>query len=489
MKCSYRSKFECFLLVIAILASVCLCASIIFMSAPLFYMATLAMIFVFSFKSISLIKVFLSVWAILFVNFFFGVLSYKVVGEKLDAVIYIIIWISSFVLGYLFIKSFLVVRFRRDLSKRNLVFLRNMGFIGALFWVVGGVIYSYEFLLRLDFYSLRLYYVYGHGYVPMLSSIGSILSGACFFILARLTYIGNFEGQKLSSIALILLLLVPLFMAGRQLYLQIILYIIIGSIFAAVGVRKTAISAPFLGKHNVAVITFIVFSMVLLIAMSIMRFSGADAALYQTKLSLFTHISSVELNSLFSDFYYSLPIALRDLFVEFSYYFGSQLGSFIEIFNMANTPIIGFDLLSKSAFVVNNLNKVLLIIGMDPYSSSAAAVEEGYISSSAWGTVIGSNIGLFGYIGALMIQFIFGGICAVSQIAFDKNRDSFIAHNFVVANAVVIFYGIMDSIYNEVYFLFYYVISFVIFIASAKFFYKIPNVPNKPSPADTLLNK
>lgn len=454
-------------------AAFCLGAAILMWSMPYFYAASLLFVFLLVLKRISLIRIFISVWMLLFINFFFGLLVYKVVGEKADAIAYALCWIASFVFGYFFINATLVVRAQKEISMRLLIALKYLGFVGALLWVAGGVIYSYEFLSNLDFAGLRLYYVRGLGYVPMLSSIGSVLTGACFFIIARLTYKGSFEGQRVSKAALVLLLLIPLFMAGRQLYLQVILYVFIGAIYSQSLKRQALDIRPAVVKNNFDIIVLIVFATILLVAMTIMRFSGGDEILYQTKLTLFSRTSSVELNSEFLGIYNIFPPALQDVFVEFSYYFGSQLGKFIEIFNTANTPIFGFDLFNKSAFMVNNLNKILVFMGVGIYSAPSVSIPEGYISSAAWGTAMGSNMNLLGYMGALVLQFIFGAVCATSQVAFENNRQSYVAYNFVIANAVVIFYGVMDSIFNEIYFLFYYVISLVLFILSSKFYFRI----------------
>lgn len=413
----------------------------------------------------SIIRLYSLSWGLLIVNYYIGPLSYPYARISASSVIGFISPILFFTLGY--ITMYLSVSDRialsRDLRISTEIKINRIGSIFSLSWVIGGLIYAMPFISSLDLYTLRMSFVEGERGVSLFSQIGSILSGFSWLIIARIAIDKGTYSLFSAKVTLLSALLIPIIMAGRQIYFQLIVMVVIGHILSR---KRGRVHMPRLLDTSKLIKQAAIAAVVLISAVTLIRFAGENLV-YATKVDQFSAISNAELNPSYGDAYGLVPTWVSDLFIEFDYYFSAQLVSFLERFSAIGAPVIDFRVLEKSPFLRNNINKFCSLAQIACFDS-AVSTFVGSISDSAWTTVFGTNFQLFGIVGTLFVTALFGAICSLSQCAYNSTPKNFIAGNFLLANSVVAFYSIMDSIFNEVYFMVYYLLSFGIFIRSVK---------------------
>lgn len=413
----------------------------------------------------NLIVLYFLSWGLLVVNYYIGPLTYPEATIYISSVIAFLAPILFFALGYLtmHIAANNRIYISTDLRISTETTINKIGAIFCLSWVLGGLIYALPFILSFDLHALRTSFIEGEKSVSFFSQIGNIFSGLSWFVVARVAINRGTYSPWSARLTLFSLLLIPIFMAGRQIYFQLILMLLIGLIVSS---KYKIKSPPLLVDASSLMRQAAVIAIVLISVITVIRFAG-EILVYDTKLDQFSRISGADLNSNYNGFYELLPTWTADILIEFDYYFSAQLVNFLERFSAIDASIIDFRMLEKSPFLKNNINKLCSILGLSCFESRSQPFI-GSISDSAWGTVFSTNFQLFGVIGTFVVTWIFGAICSLSQSAFKSSPRNFIAWNFFLANSVVAFYSIMDSVFNEMYFLVYYVTSLVLFASSAR---------------------
>lgn len=433
-----------------------------------FWVLFLVLILALYLRRPNLFVLYFASWGLLIVNTVFGPLSYPQAIVSMGAVFLIALLITSYSLGYALASATTYSRNCFDLTRNNEVLINKIGALFALLWAVGGLIYAAPFLLALDLHSLRLSFVYGEKDVSFLSQIGSILSGLSWFIIARISLNRSVYSPRMAKVTLLSLVLIPVFMAGRQIYMQLLIMLLVGfSISSRFRIERPVKLVDISGQLK---LTFLIV-VVLIIVVTSLRFAG-ESLVYKTKVDQFSIISNTVVEQTYLNFLVPLTPWLSDLLIEFNYYFSSQLIKFLERMSASDTVLFDFRIFEKVPFMKANLEKICGAIGYVCFESKYSTFV-GSVSESSWGTVFSTNSSLFGVGGAAVINFIFGVTCAISQQAFNKAPNNFIAFNFLLANSIVAFYSIMDSIFNEIYFVVYYILSIVLFFASLRIKAKI----------------
>lgn len=427
------------------------------------------------FQGFTLLRLFNAIWIFAIALYFFGPLQYKSITESSQWFLYLLMWMLSFNISYLSIRSLIRSTPSKQINdKRLFAIFSKLGVVGSTFWVAGGLIYSLPYIISLDFYSLRISFVGGEGDISLLSKLGSILAGFVFFIITR-KYYENSSATLLQSTSIVLLLLVPIFMAGRQLYLQMLLIVSFSLLLSAYLKSKNRILKSILVDiiRNRFTIFLLFMAMMGSVAMTLLRLGGADLLLYGSRLELYVATSSVELKSEYKEIFQSIPNSIQDLVIEFTYYFSAQIAKFSEFYSLNDgIALLNLGIFEKSLFIKANIEKLGGLLGYPQiFEPSRLDAFLGYMPASAWGTVVQSNIYLYGSIGACLINMICGFICALSQAAVSRRSVNYYSYNFYVANCVLIFYSISESVLNEIYFLIYYLVSLLCFLRRVDFVY------------------
>ncbi|OJI04673.1 hypothetical protein [Polynucleobacter sp. MWH-Adler-W8] len=434
---------------------------------------SLSIIVYLIFKRPSLLVLNNLIWVGILLIFFIGPIKYRTVGIGFGWLFFLFLFLSAFNLGYFCIYHILSIDGRRENFRGAYRGLALIGFLGVICWNIGGIIYSIDYLLTLNFYDLRLSFVNGDQDIYFLSKIGSLLAGFVFFIFTQHIY----EKSKFSAIeiaSILLLLTIPFFMAGRQIFLQALLIIIF----------SLAVKRRFKNKSNISLnggnifqdkfISLTIFLAFLAIfLMTLFRAGSIDLTTYQSRLELYGSTSGIELNDNYEAVYSLIPVYAQDILIESTYYFSAQIAKFSEFFNLYDISVIDYGIFEKSLFIKNNIVKIFELFGAgSPFPNRQLELSLGFLPAACWGTVVQTNLMLFGFIGALLVQIIFGGICAISFKSVLNNKYSYYNFNFYIANLIIVFYSILDSVLNEIYFLIYYLISIAFFILTNKFFIK-----------------
>lgn len=403
-------------------------------------------------------------WGFLLLNVLFGPLSYPEAVVSTGAVLVLALLITSYATGYALTISTIHCRNRFDLSKNNEILINKIGALFALCWAIGGLIYAFPFLIAYDLYSLRISYVYGEKEVSFFSKIGSILSGFSWLLIARIAVNKGVYSPLAAKVTLLSLIMIPLFMAGRQIYMQLGIIFLFG--FAISSHFRIERPANLVDISRQLKLTLLII-VILMVAITLLRFSG-ESLFYESKINQFNKISNTVVTQNYLDYLEPLSPWFVDLLIEFNYYFSSQLIEFLEFVSFSEIVPIDIRIFEKVPFIKANLEKICGLVGYVCFEPKLSTFV-GSVSDSSWGTVFSTNISLFGVVGALIVNFIFGVLCAISQQAFYNTPNNLISFNFLLANSVVVFYSIMDSIFSDIYFLVYYILSMFLFFASLKF--------------------
>jgi hypothetical protein len=440
---------------------------------PIIFVVISILLMATTFRRFTLLKLFNGIWFFVLALYFLGPLHYKVEANTYIWLMYLLTWVLSFNFGYMFTYSLVCPKYLWLTSDRSHISTYKwLGVLGSIMWVSGGLIYSIPYIITLDFYSLRISFVGGEGDISLFSKLGSILAGFVFFGVTR-KYYKSSDITFLESTSIVLLLLVPIFMAGRQIYLQLLLLVSFSLFLSArLESHSRILRYVFLRiTRDRLTVVLLILAIVGAVAMTLLRLGGADLVLYGSRLELYSATSSAQLREGYAEIYYNLPSAIQDLIIEFTYYFSAQIAKFAEFFSLnVNVSILGFGVLEKSLFIKSNIEKIGNLLGYHEIFRSRGLEDFlGYMPASAWGTVAQSNVYLYGTIGACLVNIISGFICALSQSSVLRGPVNYSSYNFYVANCVLIFYSISESVLNEVYFLIYYVISFMYFLHGVKF--------------------
>jgi len=428
-----------------------------------FWLIFLVLIFALYLRKPNLFILYMVSWSLLIINILFGPLSYPQAVVSIGAVFLLALLISSYTVGYVLASATIYSYNRFDLTSKNEILINKIGAFSVLAWAVGGLIYAAPFLLSLDLHSLRLSYVYGEKEVSFLSQIGSILSGLSWLIIARIAFNRGVYSPRMATLTLVSLVLVPLFMAGRQIYMQLLIMLLVGYVISSrFRIEKPIKLVDISGQLK---LTFLIIA-ILITAITLLRFAG-ESLVYDSKVHQFSMISNTVLDQNYLDFFVVIPSWLGDLLIEFNYYFSSQLIKFLELMSAPDAVLFDIRIFEKVPFIKANIEKICGLIGYVCFESKSSTFV-GSVSDSSWGTVFTTNSSLFGVGGTFVVNFIFGVTCAISQNTFNKTPSNFIAFNFLLANSIVAFYSIMDSIFNEIYFVVYYMISIILFFVSLR---------------------
>ena len=404
------------------------------------------------------IKYFICTWSFVFIGSFLAPLNFIHVGSIFSPIIFLSLLNISVIVGYYMVNfKFKLNNYNENDINFNLIL--KIGIVGILLTLAGGISRSYSLLLTFDISSIRDGITHIES-ANLYEQLGSVLRGLALFSISYYFYNFNFVNKKLETFLLVLFILFPITIGGRQSYLIFFLLI-----FFNVKLKKISNSSfkneNIYVKSKINFITILIISLFfLLVLISIFRFNLESALHFESKLNMFSNYSSVSIRNSFESIY-NLPQALQDLIFEFNYYFGSQIYRFVELYNLNELPLINIDFINKSPFLARNLDKLLPI---QIYGISDIPSISGYISSFTWSTSNDYNIILYGKLGTILINLIFGMTLRIIFDLFRKNKNSFIISNFLIANCVLIIYDIISSPLLDTDFFIYYVVSFFYFL-------------------------
>jgi len=302
--------------------------------------------------------------------------------------------------------------------------------------------------------------------VSIYAQLGSVLFAYYIFILIEYLHSRRYDYPNLTRFVILGGLITPLFTAGRQLYLYFFLIV-----FLIIFYKKSYQSryqAILPNRKLIFLSLAAAASLVLIVLISILRFNDESVEAFGSKLEMFERYSSVEIKSSYKSAYDLMPASIQGLVIEASYYFGAQIGRFSEFYGLNSFDIFKLDALSKFPFIDRNIQKVVSVFGFDD-NNPVKPLLYGNISPFTWSTAVSGNILYFGTLGSLFVNFVFGFICRLSFVAYKCFPNSIYTQNFILANSIIIFYGIIASPLMDTFFLFYYLISMYMFFTRVKF--------------------
>jgi oligosaccharide repeat unit polymerase len=421
-----------------------------------------------SVKKFTLIKFYLFTWGLLFVNYFFGLLSYDLAASIYPGFVYLILYTIPFILGYAFSNEIIFVCNRNKSEKTtNSNLIGYIGFISVICFMVGNIIDNQSSGIGIfEMAKIRDALNSSDHAVSVFTKFGAVFLSFSIITFALFLHSNVFNNKLITKITLISLLIVPALSAGRQIYLLLLIMGLVGLIARKSYSDPSLNFTDLLGEKKISFLRcMLVILLILIFLISILRFQVDGILNFESKLLQFSTISSASLSPGFKVLYDFLKYeSIQGIFVEGTFYFGVQLGKYFEIYGLNEFDLLNFDLLSKFPFFDRNFERLCLIFTGCSELKVTKQFVSGNIFDYSWATAISQNIVSYGLIGSLVLQFIFGFICSVSSRAIKCRPESFSAFNFFLANSVVIFYSIMHSAFYETYFTFYYILSVYLFL-------------------------
>ncbi|TNC71476.1 hypothetical protein [Rubellimicrobium roseum] len=399
-------------------------------------------------------------WMLVAHNFLFGPIAYDPSLSWLPTLLYLALCFAFFLIPYLVaLRTKVVLRGRRDLFHRARTPLLACALFGAGLLLAGGLKTALPYLLSLNLGGLRGAFIED---VNVLSKLGWLFLWPAFFFIVSFALPGRYAPGFWLAAIFLSLFAIPLFSAGRQIYLQVILLILIS--FSLV--RRHQAQMPdearaILKRRRRTVSILILVCIGFIAAVSQLRFGGVSQEYFGNKLNVYATFSGASLSEGYEALWAGLSPTLQDIWVEFAYYFGAQLPRFGEVYHLQTFPIVEFDPMSKVAILERNFDKLLSGDTVTALSASDGVV--GSIASFTWKTALPKNMELFGEVGNLLICALFGWVAGIAYNAYRSFPLTFEALNLCVANGVVAFYSIMFSPFGETNFFLYYLASLVLF--------------------------
>lgn len=427
--------------------------------APYVSLTTIAGI-VYSFNPLNPMFVFLGSWSILFINVYFGPLEYPVRVSE-ETVLTIGTLLASATVGFLVTGTQRFTAIGRDsLAEPSFKKWVVVGIVGGVLLVGGGVQSTGAALLSGNLLQVRTSFLEE---TNNLTRVGWMLFWPTLMVLfaavARPGVVGNIK----LAVVIILIAAVPLFSAGRQLYLQALLVVVFGYMISR---RRRPYRAA--GDTDSKATSTILLSLVALVLMvTLFRTDEASVAYFGDKLGVYASYSGVSLNQRFEGLYGAVPGPLAEIVTEYNYYYGAQLLRLTEVLSLYPIQIVNFSIWEKVPFLARNVEKLLPFLAnssvADPVSANILT-----IASFTWATSISGNLVLFGYAGLPIVGLLFG---LVSGFSFSLHRAApanLSAGNFLAANLILAAYTTMFSPLQDTNFFIYYAVSFVFALRAAR---------------------
>ena len=419
---------------------------------------TSIILYQFLFSRFHPIKFFISTWIFVLMGAFIAPLNFIHIGSIFSPLFYLLLLNISVIIGFYSVNFKFKVNDYNE-SRINFNLILKIGIVGILLSLTGGFVRSYSLLLNFDISSIRDGITHIES-ANLYEQVGSVLRGLALFSISYYFFNFNSVNRRLETFLLILFILFPITIGGRQGYLiffSLIYFNLKLKYINNFSFKKGNLYEKSKIRFIYILVITLLFSMVLI---SIFRFDIESALHFETKLNMLSNYSSVSIRNSFESIL-NLPQGIQDLIFEFNYYFGSQIYRFVELFNLNELPLINFDFINKSPFLARNLDKFFPI---KVYGISDIPSKSGFISSFTWSTSNYYNIILYGKIGAVLINLIFGIVLRTTFDLFRNNKNSFVISNFLIANSILIIYDIISYPLLDTDFFVYYILSSFYFI-------------------------
>ena len=406
-------------------------------------------------------------WGILFVNTFSGVtyIPYKI--SFLQPITYIILIISMFHAGFYFgrskgykynfnqLRTFLTGF--ENKSRQNLIsFLGIASFIGSI------MVAFDMFILQgmsMDGGDRRAQFLEFN--FTALTTTGMTLLGGSFISGLSLFFRGNKTNKFIGILSLFSIALSSIAIAGKQGILLAILIVLFS--YFTIRFLKLEIKIPLYLKLSLFFIIglFIIYTT----SLSSERNGGVDNG------ELFTQ--STRLNQSFKDEMFFVPTTIQNTFAEFFNYYGDQLSTFSERWELDNYlekyDFIAFPprVLGPFVWLERQIQKFIpfynSIFEINNIFTMVNSQNNGYFSLANWQTTIKHGMSLFGY-GGLMIVVFFHGYFSRRLYENVGRNATLININMSLLNNIFMVYTIMMNLLGETSAFFYLVILIILYL-------------------------
>ena len=411
-------------------------------------------------------------WNLLFINAFTGVINYKYNVSIIEPILFCIILLLVFFLGYSFhkirfpsIKNSVQadINFGKYLESLNDVVLEKKVLIYTFFSIVAFTLFFIEIVFIYDGdilnpASLRM--LFHKRDVTILSQLSSIFYFGGLFSLTGFVFFRNSKYKTFYLLGIFSFAFGSFLSAGRQMVLQLIF--ILFSCFSLmkyyqVKVNLKRIHKFLLGIGFLSILGYFIF----------ISTARSTTALYdnRTKLEIYSSLN----NSTFSeDFIMQLedkPLFIENFLVDYLFYFSHEIILFSEWWAYNEIELIDMKIIRFSPFLERQLDRFGLYFEsqQDWIAKKEKKFNEGYIIEQGWPTTNKELLVNTGYLGSFLIVFTHGYFSR--KLFFrTKLKPSFGLLNLCIINNVILFTTISNSTFSETHILFYILVSFLLIL-------------------------
>lgn len=393
-------------------------------------------------------------WGVLFVNIFSGVIYIPANIDFLAPMFYVILTLFMFHCGFLAGKTD-NFRFNKN-QVRNFLYqkagpkLQWFITILGILTVIGALAISFEMFvihgMSFNGGERRAEVQSAFKALTPLTTLGVILIGGCYISALSLFFGGNSRNKFLAITSIASIALASVAIAGKQGILIAILIILFG--FLVSKYYRVKLKIPIYVKTLLVsvCILFILYISIL----SSERHGNVGKGELLTESSRFNQEFIDEMNF--------LPATLKNTFAEFFGYYGDQLCTFSERWELDDYPNI-YSILELPPRVLNpftwferQVAKILpfynTIYPPDKLLTRIANQNNGYFSLANWQTTLLQGIKIFGFAGQLIVVFFHG---YYSRRLFEKvgKNISFTTLHMCLLNSIFLVYTIMMNFLGE----------------------------------------
>jgi hypothetical protein len=406
-------------------------------------------------------------WGLLFVNVFSGVIYIPDHIHFIEPLSYIVTLLFTFHIGYEFAKTnefkFNLISARVFLSQKNERRLQLFLTICGLAAILGSLAIVYEIFfiqgMSLDGGERRAQFR-NASFTPYVL-IGVIVLSGSYFSALSLFFGGNNRNKILGILSLGAIALSSMAMAGKQGILIALLIVLFG--YSVKRFYKIKIILPIYIKLAMGGLIFLFFSYI--ISLSSDRHQNVDTS------ELFNETQ--RLNPQFVDEMSFIPAKIQNTFAEFFGYYGDQLGTFAERWELDNYPkqysIIEIPprILNPFTWFERQIIKIFPIYSeiYPTYNLNERINNQtnGYFGLANWQTSIIQGLRIYGFLGQIIIVFLHGFI---SRKLYESNgkRLDFKNLHMSMLNNFFLAYTIMMNFLGETSAFFYFLMLLIFYI-------------------------
>lgn len=419
-------------------------------------------------------------WLVLFINLFSGVRIVPSINW-VEPIFYVVVVLCTYCVGY----SWKQKSVKKDQLKGFLSLMPNKKyqkfiFISGIIGVLGSVfvIIDLFYLIGLSMHGgdRRAEFIDNLDQLSLLTNLGMLMVGCVFVSISSLFFHGDTKNKVLAVFSLLALIIQSFAIAGKQGVFLASLFL--GCLFFVSKTYSIKIIMPIFVKGCLICLGLFVFSYIT--TLSSERHGDIVAGdVFRSENVKFSEDFSSSVGKY-------LPLSVQNTFGEFFGYYGDQLGTFCERFNIENywEKYYLFEMppkvLEPFVFLKRQIQKIFPWYDDIFIKKEADLLErirtqrEGHYGLANWQTILKAGLDWFGIIGQIVVVFFHGYF---SRRVFEMlhMRPSLSLFHFSIFNNIFCVYTTMMCVLGEtcVFVYFCYIIFFVMNEKKWRFFNKV----------------